>query len=561
MRSGRIEEAAAIAKQVGIEIARQNARTLKHVDAKTNVKALWSTVKRYTSRSPCQDIATGFQADDLNKHYAQVSTDGAYESPAIKYTVGNEEATVSEYQVFLYLDKLHITATGLDKLPAWFLRLGAPVLARPISRLFNQSLIASKVPSQWKQALIKPIPKVKEPSSCSDFRPISITPVLARLMEKVVVREIIYPAIQNPGPELSFDDQFAFRPSGSTTAALIMLLQTITTLLQTNSFVLVYALDFSKAFDTVRHYTLLEKFALLNLPDRIYNWLVNYFEGRTHCTFFGGLMSALEEITAGVIQGSGLGPAAYIVDASDLRTVYPGNYLIKYADDTYLIIPAHLSHTRIEELENIEIWAKKNNLRLNQSKSEEMIFSNPRSKVKFTPPPSPLGIPRVKSMKVLGVILTGTFSMSEHITKIVSSCAQALYAIRMLMAHGLNQSSIQLIFSTTILAKLQYASQAWIGFANTSDMNRLEAFLVKSKRSGFCPSALPSFEELCNISDLQLFNSVVSNTHHVLYKLLPPKRDNSHNLRPRAHEFTLPDKATSLHSKNFIIRQLFRNIY
>ena len=373
--------------------------------------------------------------------------------------------------------------------------------------------------------------------------------------------EIIYPAIQNPGPELSFDDQFAFRPSGSTTAALIMLLQTITTLLQTNSFVLVYALDFSKAFDTVRHYTLLEKFALLNLPDRIYNWLVNYFEGRTHCTFFGGLMSALEEITAGVIQGSGLGPAAYIVDASDLRTVYPGNYLIKYADDTYLIIPAHLSHTRIEELENIEIWAKKNNLRLNQSKSEEMIFSNPRSKVKFTPPPSPLGIPRVKSMKVLGVILTGTFSMSEHIAKIVSSCAQALYAIRMLMAHGLNQSSIQLIFSTTILAKLQYASQAWIGFANTSDMNRLEAFLVKSKRSGFCPSALPSFEELCNISDLQLFNSVVSNTHHVLYKLLPPKRDNSHNLRPRAHEFTLPDKATSLHSKNFIIRQLFRNIY
>ena len=125
MRSGRIEEAAAIAKQVGIEIARQNARTLKHVDAKTNVKALWSTVKRYTSRSPCQDIATGFQADDLNKHYAQVSTDGAYESPAIKYTVGNEEATVSEYQVFLYLDKLHITATGLDKLPAWFLEAGS----------------------------------------------------------------------------------------------------------------------------------------------------------------------------------------------------------------------------------------------------------------------------------------------------------------------------------------------------------------------------------------------------------------------------------------------------
>ena len=52
----------------------------------------------------------------------------------------------------------------------------------------------------------------------TDFRPVSVTPVLARLMEKVVVRELIYPALLSPPPDLTFADQFAFQPSGSTTA-------------------------------------------------------------------------------------------------------------------------------------------------------------------------------------------------------------------------------------------------------------------------------------------------------------------------------------------------------
>ena len=186
-------------------------------------------------------------------------------------------------------------------------------------------------------------------------------------MEKIVVRELIYPAIQIPNPHLDFSDQFAFRPTGSTTAAIITILQTITTLFLTNSYVLVYALDFSKAFDTVRHQTLLEKFALLDLPDKLYNWLVNYFDGRSHCTQFEDAISMLEEITASIIQRSSLGPAAYVVDASDLKTVHPENKIPKFADDTYLIVGSSQAATNVEELENVENWAKRNNLHRNHS--------------------------------------------------------------------------------------------------------------------------------------------------------------------------------------------------
>ena len=97
------------------------------------------------------------------------------------------------------------------------------------------------------------------PVQHSDFRPISVTPILTRMMERVVVREYLYPAFLTPPPSLTFQDQYAFRPTGSTSAAVISLLHTITNLLQSNPFVIVISLDFSKAFDTVRHSTLLEK--------------------------------------------------------------------------------------------------------------------------------------------------------------------------------------------------------------------------------------------------------------------------------------------------------------
>ena len=140
------------------------------------------------------------------------------------------------------------------------------------------SLISSTVPRQWKSACILPLQKIPQPNTCSDFRPISITPVLSRMMERIIVQKFIYPSLLSPPPDLYFNDQFAFRPTGSTTVALLSLMQTITSLLNTNSYVFVYALDFSKAFDTVRHCTLMEKLAMLTLPSNIYNWVLDFFK-------------------------------------------------------------------------------------------------------------------------------------------------------------------------------------------------------------------------------------------------------------------------------------------
>ena len=100
------------------------------------------------------------------------------------------------------------------------------------------------------------------------------------------------------------------------------------------------AVDLSKVFDTVHHYKLIDKYAMLDIPDNIYIWLVGYFSGHSHCTTYRGQMSDPLQIAASIIQGSAIGPASYDVTASDLAAKSPGNILCKYTDDTYIIIPA-----------------------------------------------------------------------------------------------------------------------------------------------------------------------------------------------------------------------------
>ena len=94
--------------------------------------------------------------------------------------------------------------------------------------------------------------------------------------------------------------------------------------------------------------------ALLNMPDQIYNWFVDYYNGHSHCTSFCDALSDLLDITASIIQGSGAGPASYVVNAADMHTIHKENVLVKFADDTDLIVAAANEGTCTAELMNIK---------------------------------------------------------------------------------------------------------------------------------------------------------------------------------------------------------------
>ena len=148
-------------------------------------------------------------------------------------------------------------------------------------------------------------------------------------------------------------------------------------MLATNDYVHIFAFDFSKAFGTVRHATLLGKVAQLELPDCIYNWAVDFFEGHTHCTKFVRTISAVAVIYANIIQGSALGPASFIVTASDLHPTH--DRIFKFAD-IYLIVPSANTDMCQEEIQHLHMWAADNDLKLNWNKTKEIIITASRKR-------------------------------------------------------------------------------------------------------------------------------------------------------------------------------------
>jgi len=69
-----------------------------------------------------------------------------------------------------------------------------------------------------------------------------------------------------------------------------------THLLIDNRYIIVISLDYSKAFDTVRHSALLDKMAQLDVPDKVYHWLISFFSVHSHCTRYRGEVSTVSEV-------------------------------------------------------------------------------------------------------------------------------------------------------------------------------------------------------------------------------------------------------------------------
>ena len=459
------------------------------------------------------------------------------------------------------LDSIKPTSAGLDGIPHWFLRVAAPFIFKPIAFLFNQSMSYSYVPTQWKSSIITPAPKTSNPGKCEDFRPISVTSILCRTLERIIIRKFLYPMLVHPDFNHLYRDQFAFRPTGSTTAALINLVHKISVLLENNEFVHLIGLDFSKAFDSVRHSSLIDKITQLPIPNFIHNWLVEYLNSRHHCTKYNFVISKTLEINASFVQGSLIGPIAYVLNSSDLRPENDENDLNKYADDTYLLVPSSNSHTVARELEHVSEWAAENNLKLNKSKSVEMIIHRPRTKLENCNVPLPTdGLTRLTQIKILGVIVTDTLSFDMHISNVITRCSQTSYAFRIMRAHGLIGRELRDVTRATLVSKLMYASPVWFGFLNEGTRNRCQAVLNRLKRSGYLGEDFESFVEICGRADEGLCRAAVNNPFHVMHQLLPPERDTPYHLRPRAHKMQLPATNNFL-KKNFIHRMLYANIY
>lgn len=324
-------------------------------------------------------------------------------------------------------------------------------------------------------------------------------------------------------------------------------------------YVRVISLDFSKAFDTVRHASIAESLSRLPLKDSIFNWFINYFDSHCHSTNFKGHISNPLSINAGVFQGSAVGPPLFLINGCELKPKFSQNYLDKYADDSYLIVGASNEGTVLEELAAIEKWAIANNMKLNQAKSKEMIFYNSKKALaSISAIPVTQGLERALTLKILGITIKGDFSIEDHVSNICNKASQNFYVLKILRNSGLLKEQLFQVFNALVVSKMAYAASSWSGLLTQNQIAKLQSVLNKAVRWGFTNEQ--SVVSLFTDSDTRLFENILKNNKHVLHHLLPPVKETPYHLRAStSHGRLLPIK-NNLLEKNFLIRMLYKDV-
>jgi len=112
-----------------------------------------------------------------------------------------------------------------------------------------------------------------------------------------------------------------------------------------------------------------------------------------------------------------------------------------------------------------------------------------------------------------------------------------------------------------LFAAMLYCCQAWSGFCSAADRQRLDSFIRRCIKLGYCAPDTPPIETLFTEADENLFHKVLSNSHHTLYPLLLPPADRTYNLRQRKHNRSLITQKTAHSAKTILLYDCCTEIY
>ena len=355
-------------------------------------------------------------------------------------------------------------ATGPHSIPIEILKLVKFSLSYPLKEIINMSFATGIYPDRLKIAKVIPIFKNKgDQLLVSNYRPISLLSNINKIFEKLIYSRVFsFLNMHNCIYEL----QFGFRAKHSTNHALLSLTEMIRHALDNSNFACGIFIDLQKAFDTVSHDILLKKLEHYGIRGIANNWFKSYLSNRQQFVSINGFKSRHQGMEYGVPQGSVLGPLLFLVYINDLHKAVKYSTVHHFADDTNLlvtnknleIVQKRLNH----DLKHLSNWLRANKISLNASKTELIIFRDPRKKIHHETKIKINGkkiIPS-KFVKYLGIYIDSNLNWKTHQAEISSRISRAngmLCKIR----HLVNFETLKMIYFGIFSSILMYGSQIW----------------------------------------------------------------------------------------------------
>ncbi|KAL9960492.1 hypothetical protein ACROYT_G033960 [Oculina patagonica] len=297
--------------------------------------------------------------------------------------------------------------------------------------------------------------------------------------------------------------------------------------------------DFRKAFDLVDHQTLIAKLLSLEVKPTSLNWIIDFLRDRQQRVKLHGTFSTWLNVTAGVPQGTQLGPWLFLAMINDLDLPGESMLMWKFADDTTISEISNLQHA----VDHVNKWSQENHLQLNPRKCKEMLTCFKRSPPLYNPVEvDGLYFERVSSAKVLGLTLRNDLKWNDHIEIITSKAAKRLYLLRQLKRAAVSSNDLVLFHCSVIRSVLEYSCQLFHSSLPGYLPEELERIQRRAMRIIFPNSGyrkaleeagIPTLAGRRDLLSKSLFNDIVTTKKHKLVNLLPERPTNSHQLRNR----------------------------
>ena len=277
-------------------------------------------------------------------------------------------------------------APGPDILWSKVLHDMADVLAGPLAIIFNRLMEEGGVPLIWRMANVCPIFKKGTKGDPANYRPVSLTCVVGKVMESLVRDKIVEHLERN---SLIRPSQHGFMAGRSTATNLLVYMEALTKLMDEEHAVDVLYLDFAKAFDKVPHKRLLEKCRGLGLEGKVLEWIRVWLEDRKQRVVLNGEESEWTDVLSGVPQGSVFGPTLFLIFINDIdRAVdVTSSVLLKFADDTKVARVVECQEQRLElqnTINRLEEWSEEWQMLFNSGKCHILHLGANNSNYEYT---------------------------------------------------------------------------------------------------------------------------------------------------------------------------------
>lgn len=448
-----------------IKVTKRNTYTKIICDSDNKSKTVWNIVN---SERPHKNGSTksDITANDFNKFFSSISDSiiksiDCHNIDPLMLLYNHPKPTSSFFmssiletdvrQAILHLKN----STCLDYygLNSRIIKISLEFLVAPLTVLFNKLIEEGLWPDCFKITKVFPIHKKGGNDVLDNFRPISIVPIFSKIFE-ILLKEKILSYLENKS--ILSPVQFGFRKNFSTIKAILAVIDEVVEGLDNRLWTHANLCDLTKAFDCVNTDILLTKLEYYGFRNNILNLFRSYLTNRQQYVSIDDIESSLLPSLSGVPQGSVLGPVLFLIYINDFPKNIQNSKCILFADDTTLLTRG-CEDSSIRSLNEASTWFSANKLKLNVSKTQNIIFSSNKSHSKSN------------VVKLLGITLDPGLNWMAHIDCLCSKLSSQIFVMRQLRP-SLDNNTMRIVYFSLIHSRLSYGITLW---GNSSTVNRV----------------------------------------------------------------------------------------